>query len=149
MQFQFLPINTLGLSSSNKTAYMKPASFQLITSLAQALGTSSSRAPLGSSNGMVYPVCSLHWCFGGTRASVHIRQSANLRAGWVYPCTKWCIVVLSCNLKSDWGRAMLAFFVSVVCMWPRTSKGVTDLLLPQISIVFELILPLKSWPPWK
>jgi hypothetical protein len=39
----------------------------------------------------------------------------------------------------------LADFISVARVRPRTSKGITDLLLPQTSIGFEIpIVPLRS-----
>ena len=38
----------------------------------------------------------------------------------------------------------LADFISVARVRPRTSKGITDLLLPHTSIVFVTIVPLRS-----
>ena len=43
----------------------------------------------------------------------------------------------------------LAGFVSVARVRPRTSKGITDLLLPQTSFGFDPRVPLRSRPPFE
>ena len=41
----------------------------------------------------------------------------------------------------------LVEYISVARVRPRTSKGITDLLLPQTSIGWKPIVPLRSQPP--
>ena len=41
-------------------------------------------------------------------------------------------------------RVELVASISVARVRPRTSKGITDLLLPHTSIVFVTIVPLRS-----
>ena len=43
----------------------------------------------------------------------------------------------------------LAGSVSVARVRPRTSKGITDLLLPQTSVSYTLTVPLRSQRPAK
>ena len=43
----------------------------------------------------------------------------------------------------------LVAFISVARVRPRTSKGITDLLLPQTSTRYARIVPLRSCPPTK
>ena len=43
-------------------------------------------------------------------------------------------------------RSKLVERISVARVQPRTSKGITDLLLPQTSISLNLIVPLRSTP---
>lgn len=45
-------------------------------------------------------------------------------------------------------KVRLAGSVSVARVRPRTSKGITDLLLPQTSVAWAAIVPLRSWP-WR
>ncbi|PHT29099.1 hypothetical protein CQW23_31306 [Capsicum baccatum] len=40
----------------------------------------------------------------------------------------------------------LVEYISVVRFRPRTSKGITDLLLPQTSAALKSVVPLRSWP---
>uniref|UniRef100_A0A6N2NG35 Senescence-associated protein n=1 Tax=Salix viminalis TaxID=40686 RepID=A0A6N2NG35_SALVM len=40
----------------------------------------------------------------------------------------------------------LVEYISVARVRPRTSKGITDLLLPQTSLAWKAIVPLRSWP---
>ncbi|XLT43621.1 hypothetical protein HN873_036225 [Arachis hypogaea] len=40
----------------------------------------------------------------------------------------------------------LVEYISVARVRPRTSKGITDLLLPQTSVAWAAIVPLRSWP---
>ena len=42
---------------------------------------------------------------------------------------------------------ILVEYISVARVRPRTSKGITDLLLPQTSIGWKPIVPLRSQPP--
>ncbi|XLT28637.1 hypothetical protein S245_033827 [Arachis hypogaea] len=42
----------------------------------------------------------------------------------------------------------LVEYISVARVRPRTSKGITDLLLPQTSVAWAAIVPLRSWP-WR
>jgi hypothetical protein len=42
-------------------------------------------------------------------------------------------------------RKILAVFISVARVRPRTSKGITDLLLPQTSNHFLRLVPLRSY----
>ncbi|XLT28966.1 hypothetical protein HN873_060258 [Arachis hypogaea] len=42
----------------------------------------------------------------------------------------------------------LVEYISVARVWPRTSKGITYLLLPQTSVAWAAIVPLRSWP-WR
>ncbi len=42
-------------------------------------------------------------------------------------------------------RIELVAFISVARVRPRTSKGTTDLLLPQTSVRCTRIVPLRSW----
>ena len=44
-------------------------------------------------------------------------------------------------------KEILVGSVSVARVRPRTSKGITDLLLPQTSIGWKPIVPLRSQPP--
>jgi hypothetical protein len=40
----------------------------------------------------------------------------------------------------------LVEYISVTRVRPRTSKGITYLLLPQTSLAWKVIVPLRSWP---